>query len=368
MSVFRLLFFLLLGLFLISCENSEPEVVSLGKTTELEQVGTIEIQETDERFIGAFETIDVTLDPFHLYVADTQMQRVAVVDGESGEILHTMGEPGEGPGEFQHLTRAVHMDGHIYAEHAENISVFEPDGTFLYQDRLPEGMQTSGRWTLTEQDGTLYRGVRDFDFQAEGLIRSPGDKPVAALEVRNESVEVKRTFGKFPALYQEEEFIGQTSKVGANAVEGSAYLVKGYLLTPEVQVYDLEGEDFPLAEVVEPDHPRFERPTEPMPIDLPHDEVQQHQLDNSGTLQVFLLSDGTVAHVFDNLAEGYFERDRDIEERHHYATLCRIDSGEQKHLELPGRVFARDAEDRLYIELNPVPDEREIGIYEVNGP
>lgn len=73
--------------------------------------------------------------------------------------------------------------------------------------------------------------------------------------------------------------------------------------------------------------------------------------------------------VFANHSEGYYEQTEfEPSEQEYYATLGPINSDERLHLTLPGPVLARDEKDRLYVELNPTPDKRKIGIYEVNWP
>ena len=98
------------------------------------------------------------------------------------------------------------------------------------------------------------------------------------------------------------------------------------------------------------------------------DAYEERVSNVSSVRHTYLLGDSVVVQTFNNRTEAYYQEDFPEEERDHYAILGRIDSDEQKHLDLPGRVFARDAEDRLYIELNPVPDERVVGIYEVSWP
>jgi len=71
-------------------DMSGPDVVSLQASDAVERVGTIDIQETDSLFIGAFESADVTLDPFRMHIADREIHRVAVVD-RSGTIRRLIG-------------------------------------------------------------------------------------------------------------------------------------------------------------------------------------------------------------------------------------------------------------------------------------
>jgi hypothetical protein len=78
-----------MGILIITGCSSGPsgsEVTSLDETAALEQVDTVEIQETDERFIGALADADIELDPLRIYVADRKMQRIAVItaDGSIG--------------------------------------------------------------------------------------------------------------------------------------------------------------------------------------------------------------------------------------------------------------------------------------------
>jgi len=67
-----------------------------------------------------------------LYVAARRWGKILVVDHGTGELVRTIGEPGQGPGQFARSARAVAVDefGNVYAyDDGDNtISVFSSDG------------------------------------------------------------------------------------------------------------------------------------------------------------------------------------------------------------------------------------------------
>lgn len=357
----RSFFFLGLRL-LVTCtpESSDPALVSLQGSEVVEQVHTIEIEESDSLVIGQFESIDVNLDPFRMYIADRELHRVAVVNRD-GEIIRSIGEPGQGPGELQNPQRAVRRGDSIIVEDTDaQLSVFTAEGDFLRRERLPEGMWRGGMWSLSESDDGLYLAIQDVDSRAEGLQATKEEDVIAKID---DNFDVVERFGTYPDLYQQNEYVWRYTTLDVN--DGRAAV--GYYLVPEVQIYDLTQTKQPLVETVELEHPKFTAPDEPLPMGMPREELRKHATNLSFVWQTFLLSDSTVVQVFNNRTEEFYDNQAE-EERQHYATLGKVGSDEQLALELPGRVFARDDKDRLYVELNPVPDERQIGIYEVRWP
>jgi len=344
----------------VACGDSTSDLNTLAETTTLEQVGTIEVQETDERFIGQFESAHVTLDPFRLYIADREMHRIAVVDRD-GTIRRLIGEQGQGPGELQEPQRAVRVgDRIIVADTNAQLSVFDTDGTFRRRGRLPEGVWRGGLWSLSTAEDGLYMAIQDVDPRTQGLKATPEQDVVARLTGR---FEIDESFGTYPELYQENEYVWRYTTLDVN----ESHVAVGYYLVPHVQVYDLTASPPSLVETVDLTHPHFTGPDEPLPMDMPRPELQAHAEELSFVWQTFLLDDRTVVQVFNNRTEAFYDNQLESE-RHHYAILGRVGTDKQLALELPGRVFARDERDRLYVELNPTPDERKIGIYEVNWP
>jgi hypothetical protein len=340
--------------------TSEPGNRSADESTALQQVGHIDIQETDERVIGQFESVHVALDPFRMYIADREIHRIAVVN-RTGEIVRLIGEQGQGPGELQDPQRAVRAGDSLIVEDANaQLSVFTADGDFKRRDRLPKGVWRGGMWSLTAADNGLYLAIQDVDPRAEGLKATPEQDVVAELDGQ---FDLTRTFGTYPDLYQEDEYVWRYTTLDVN--EGLAAV--GYYLVPDVQVYDVTQSSPSLVETIELNHPAFTAPDDPLPMDMPRSELQAQAEELSFVWQTFMLSDSTVVQVFNNRTKAFYD-DQAESERHHYAILGRVGSEEQQALELPGRVVARDAKDRLYVELDSTPDERKIGIYEVHWP
>lgn len=340
--------------------SSDSEVRPLSASEQLVPVDTIAIQETDNDFIGTFESVGVSIDPFRLYVADRKLHRVAVVDGESGEIVQLIGEYGEGPGEFDTPERAIRVEDRILVVDTQSqLSVFDHDGTFIERNRLPEGIWRGGRWSLSAYGDDLYMAILDVEPRSAGLKASPDQDVIARIDSKASIID---RFGSYPQMYQEGEYVWQFTTLDVN--QGLAAV--GYYLSPEVQIYDIQRSDYPLVDTVSIEHPKFWKPEVELPMDMIRSELIEQAVKMSFVWHTFLLDESTIVQVFNNRTEEFYD-DLSEEERHHYATLAHIDSGEQEHLELPGRIFARDKEGRLYIELNHVPDQRKIGVYEVVG-
>jgi len=185
--------------------SSPQEVVSFDETAALEQVGTLEVQETDERFIGELVDAEVTVDPLRLYVADQKMQRVAVIKPD-GSIERFIGKPGKGPGELgtpNHLS--VHDGNVVVAQQRwRGFSVFDTSGTYIDNYRLSDGYWAGGGDLFITENGYLFP-VTTSNPRKRGTLKTTADEPTIAK--LNSEFEVTETFGTFPSLYQEEEHV-----------------------------------------------------------------------------------------------------------------------------------------------------------------
>jgi len=93
-----------------------------------------------DRFVGAFgdpdqfTPADVAIIADRLYVTDVANQKVHVLNKKTGEVLHSFGEPGSGPGQFVHPSNlAIGMDETIYVVDGTNFRLqqFTADGEFI---------------------------------------------------------------------------------------------------------------------------------------------------------------------------------------------------------------------------------------------
>ena len=357
------LFFSLSG-----CGDSDSEVISFGKTSTIQLADSLEIQETDDRFIGELVDADVAIDPLRIYVADRKMQRVAVINS-NGSIEQFIGGPGKGPGE---LGRPVFLsvDGArlvVAQQRWRGFTVFDTSGAYIDNHRLPDGYWVGGYDLFHFGDGYILP-ITKFNPQKEGTLKLPSDQEtVAKLDSKFDVKEM--IFGSYPDLYQEGEYISQRRTMDISVDSLAAV---GYQLVPTVRLYNLNKEEYPMVQKVSLGHPEFHRPKEETPLGIAMDdqsELYERMSSYSLVKGTFLLRDSIVVQHFANHSKGYHARTEfNPSEQEYYATLGVIGSTERLHLTLPGRLLAVDEKDRLYVELNPTPDERKIGIYEVNWP
>jgi len=346
-----------------ACGASDDQLIKFGESQTFERVSTIEIEEDDERFIGALTSMNVEVDPLRLYIADRTMHRIAVLDS-SGAIVQLIGQEGEGPGELQSPMRAILWNDSLVVENSRGeLNIFMRDGGFARRANLPSGIRSRGRWTLNSFQNDLYLAISALNPQQEGLIAT-SDTPVAAK--LDHDFSVIKTFGTFPALYQKDEYSPMLSTLDINSGGRAAI---GFELVEDVFVYDVTQPDKPVVDTVKFAHPNFMHPPEPLPIDMPMQRRMQLAPQISRVVDTYILNSDVVVQTFGNGTEEYYaDRTTPQEEFHMYAALGKIGSDESVYLELPGRILARDGNDRLYIELNHRPDERKIGVYEVNWP
>jgi len=368
----RLFVLLVVGLVSASgCDtpgSSTPEAVPLNETAALEQVDTLEIQETDERFIGTLTDLDVRLDPFRLYIADRETHRVALVSAE-GKIEKFIGIPGQGPGELQNPVHVLATEDRIVVNQARSrgFSVFNISGLHVDTHRLPEEYSYGGFYDFySDGKGGYLLPLTGIDPQdTRTLQASPEEATIARL---NGEFKVVETFGSFPPLYQEGDYIARQRTLD---VTSDSLAAVSYSLVPDVQVYDLNQPDIPKVKLVPFAPPNFEKPDEEIPWSLAREspDAARKALSQVSTVRnTYLLDDGTIVQNYANQTLAYYQNRFDKSEETHYAVLGRLDSDQRIALKLPGAIRARDAKDRLYIELKHEPDNRKIGIYEVNWP
>ncbi len=105
-----------------------------------------------------------------------------------------------------------------------------------------------------------------------------------------------------------------------------------------------------------------------MEIATEDDKLYERLARVSGVEYTALFAEGVFVQAFANQTKAFYERKFDEEEQTHYAILGKIGTDKRLHFKLPGRILSHDEKDRLYVELNATPDERTIGIYEINWP
>ena len=355
---------ILVFLFLLSaCVVSDRDTVTFNETNSIQLIDSLEIRETDERFIGTLTDLDARLDPFRLYIADRKMQRVAVITGD-GSIDKLIGKPGKGPGE---LGRPVFLsvDGGkivVAQQRWRGFSVFNTSGTYIDNHRLPDGHWVGGYDLFHTPDGYVLP-ITSFNPQREGALQIPSDEKTIA--TFNGEFNIEEKFGAFPSLYRKGEYFSQRRTMD---VRSDSLAAVGYELVPNVRLYDLTKPDDPHLQTLSFDHPDFRPPEEETPLDIAMDDQLYERLSNYVIVkETMLLREGVVMQVFANHTKGYHKQTEfEPSDQEYFATLGTVDSDERLHLSLPGRVLARDEKDRLYVELNATPDERKIGIYEVN--
>ena len=342
--------------------SSDVEVRPLPESDRLVSVDTIAIQETDEDYIGDYTGASVTLDPFRVYIPDIQRDRVAVI-GRTGEIRGYIGTPGEGPGELRNPhTTTVHGDTLIVNQsYGRGYAIFDTTGTYYETHRLPEGAWSAGSTPLLPfEEGYIYPLER-VDSREEGLKRSADHTTMAYL---NHEFDLVKAFGTFPELYH--GFAHVSTERSADLVHSRRLLV-GYDLTPDVQVYDVGGGKYDLIKTLDLQHPAFKHPEEEITMELAgnRDDLYARMARISRVHRTYGFENGAVVQSFHNRTADYYGRQRDKSEQEHFAIIGGIDTDKQEALTLPGPVLTRDDSNRIYIEIDPTPDQRTIGVYEV---
>lgn len=119
---------------------------------------TIGVEEGDENYMFGGSILLNTDDEGKFYVTDVEINKVKVYDA-NGRFLQTIGGPGQGPGEFQDISKAgFDADGNIYLNDvkSQRISLLSKDGRYLRGIRPPTLFE---RVLITSQGSYVARAV-----------------------------------------------------------------------------------------------------------------------------------------------------------------------------------------------------------------
>ncbi len=148
------------------------------KLTEELVLGLAEKPEESFSQVGAIE-VDKS---GHIYVSDTKDKRIKVFNPE-GQLVRTIGQPGQGPGEFE-TPLSLHWSprGELMVEDAQNkrLAFFNPAGKFLnqisYTDKLIlMNLKVDKQGNILAQEMTLagngiFYEIKKFDPQLKPLF------------------------------------------------------------------------------------------------------------------------------------------------------------------------------------------------------
>lgn len=119
---------------------------------------TIGVEEGDENYMFGSQVVMNTDSEGNFYVSDVDVNTVKKYDS-NGRFLHSIGGPGQGPGEFQEISEArFDGDGNIYLHDvkSQRISLLSKDGQYL------RGIRPSTRFErvlMTSQGSYIARSA-----------------------------------------------------------------------------------------------------------------------------------------------------------------------------------------------------------------
>ena len=136
----------------------------------LEEELSIGVLEGDETaMFGQVDGVWMTDDA--ILVVDGQAPALRVYD-RSGNYLRDIGQPGPGPGEYEHPSGiAVTGDGRIYLQSGQGVNVYGPDGEYESSWK-PEGNIRFGGNLVAESDGEVYTSYVDTSGMERGGMRN----------------------------------------------------------------------------------------------------------------------------------------------------------------------------------------------------
>ena len=326
-------------------------------TADIALVRSFVLEETDSLFLGRFWSLAVTTAPYRVYVPDTMGDQVGVFDS-LGRIVRYFGSPGQGPGELDYPDNVLVRGSAVYVAEDGRFSVFDTSGTFRRIMHLPEGVYRDDRWSMGFYKERLVIPADDSN-QRSGLPfkRTLEEPTVAIVDTLFESV---RFMGQYPAYYREGEYVYAEKSID---IGSRGLMAVSYVLLNQVDLYDLEHPGRLPLRTIQMDHPNWKPTTVEIPPSMPIPQVNELHVNTSDTQAVYIVKDRFLVLHFWNASPDYEPGDdRTVE---HFAVVATIDGEHLAALALPGPIMAKNDRDQLYIRLSSIPDQMEIGVYEL---
>ncbi len=338
---------------LIGCGSSE----SREPDADLALVHSFVLEESDSLFLGHFWTITVTTSPHRVYVPDAIADQVGVYDS-LGSIVRFFGSSGEGPGELEGPDKVLVQGSTVYVIEDDRYSVFDTSGTFRRVMHFPEGVYRDDQWSMGYYNDRLVIPATDISKRSGHSFRRTLDEPtIAFVDTLFDEVNF---MGQYPAFYREGEYVDDLRSVD---VRPNGLMAVSYQLLSIVDLYDLAQAELLPARTIQMDHPNWKQVAVEMPPSMPIPEIDKLFHSTSTTIAAYIVKDEFVVLYFMNASPDYQVGDDRTSD--HFAAVATIDGEQVAALTLPGPILARDERDLLYIRLSSVPDEREIGVYDL---
>jgi len=354
--IMRKIFFLLLGLLILSCKKDKDGSVFYSKILDnkfalLNKIGEIKIRETRDRFIGV--VMEGRIYSKWVVILDRVQSKIYLVNKKTGEIDISFGSKGEGPGEMvdpRHFD--ISKDGRIYVQDIRRVSCFDTAGRFLYSLPFPPPGLVSAERVVKVRNDRIYLTV------IEDKYSKPKDR------YKSRSIGVFDLHGNLLDLFGVHDEIAKTFTYGAGStwfdfdrfgniysVDWKTYRIYKYDSTYKlVKVFGFQG--------------KFRLPVEDIPWNLPFPEISKRLMKSSATESIIVSGD-YVFHQFYDLTEEAVRARNHLYNRY-YLKVYDLDGNYiPSDIELPGILLDVDENGKLYICESDEPGNKRIGIYEL---
>lgn len=250
---------------LAGCSSNESS--SLGdwtlKTSELTLTEDLRVSETEAFYFGSITALDITSDG-RIVVADRAASNIKLLRPD-GSLLDTLGGPGEGPGEFQTLTRVgVDARDSLYALDLQRaqITVYAPADPYE-RHRILTVPRDQGFMTLLYvlPNGRLAGSFGSSMAPEDGITRPAPSavRPIDDTGTPGDTLLLDRSRQMAFAFGENGGFTADAvpfSRETVTAVGPSGRLYHGWTDSLHVEAHSLDGTSEPVASV----------PTDPVPV------------------------------------------------------------------------------------------------------
>jgi|SRR5690606_32088465 len=365
-------FILIILIFLISCNEDERrdnnfyENVVKGKTVVLKKVRQFVIREKSDSFIGNFLFVKYRMN--YLVIADYLQPILFFIDKSNGQIVKTIKfKRGRGPGEVLKIGSFEILKNRIYISDMGNFrwSVFDTSGNYIMTaNPFVDAPKTSSEEKKGgyEGNGNIMDIYEDKIYNC--IIEAKYNRDLhqhksKALVILDSTLTIKKSFGFM------DEIFGKFKTYFINAmltVDDNGYIF--FTQAPTYRIYKFYKDgSFIKAFGIQG---KFRMIEEDIPTNLAIPEIIKKTLTFSVSDAIFSYPKGYVLHQFLDRTEKLYETNNLLDNNYYLKVYDTEGNYINSDLKLPGWLISVDEKGLLYIYENNEPENRIVGIYELN--
>lgn len=282
-----------------------------------------------------------------------------LVTDSKGNILHTAGGAGKGPGEFVQILSWTFDEQNnliVYDEGQRLIKVFNAEGNLKKAVKILEegNFFASGRYLFSRDSLFFIPGI-----EAEFILNKPWNSKLMA--VLNSKGETKNIVGHYDPYLKEVKTYLNDPLMDIDFDNNKIYSTQ--LSSYRIQIWDMQN--FKRTDYFGYRSKHFKETEEEIKAFYPRSKIYKMSVNQSSTQGIFVTSNYLLLY-FQNLSDEWFNG-RDPADKTYFITIYdRKSHAFVKELKVPYPIGAV-ADNKIYVIENDQPKNYTIGVYEIQN-